>query len=661
MEQDFFLTKQENIQLDFILELNGIQYRCNKNLAKNSSQLIFQMISKNPLTDIIVLDYEDKEQNFHLISDLFSGKSILFCLENIDFLISVADFLKFPELFDKSNLFKNYLNDIADLISEDDGLQSLITLENDIFSLTSYSLSIVKQGIEKCENIKIVCQIIVNACCTRHKDILLYLELIKSIEIIDFPKLFLQTLLNPFINSDPGTYIELPREVDFIIRQLIDKNLVSFDEIPSDFKFISFYLIDYLTEKNPNVLEMMFEIYKSEFPSFFENIDSLKANNWELHKKLMAIGENEDEISKIIREDNIDRFQIISSVNRFDFNSKIQNSVYGKYSYISRDTSLIEYAAFFGAINIFKFLLLNGAKKTESLAKYAVASGNVEIVRIVEQNGCSFNDTLEVAFNFSHSDIFEWILLNKYLKTQQLPIYEFLTKCVHQTRFSLLASLLEDGWNPNKSNLVIAAVEEDNLILLNFLLKINGIIVNIGNNNTVEPPLVIACQHHNIAIVERLLEVPGIDVNIRGVFYRTSISTVARNGDIEIAKLLLQQKDLYVNSFEEKRLTPFYVACSVNDFEMVKLLAQQENINVNEHTREDEKLTPLHISVMNMNETITEFLLGIEGIDVNAQTKEGKTPLHQACQRRNTNIVKMLLNHKDIIINITNIEIFFPG
>ena len=318
------------------------------------------------------------------------------------------------------------------------------------------------------------------------------------------------------------------------------------------------------------------------------------------------------------------------------------------------------------------------------LAKFAVASGNPEIIRIVEQKGCLFNHTLEYAFDYAHPEIFDWIRTSKSNNSEQLSPSIFLTKCVHQMRISMLIEMLEDGMNPNESKLITAAVEEDNVILLDFLLKIKGIEVNENNifffnfqqirhsmqevtdtlmapSSDKDPPLIIACNRRKKEIVERLLKFPSTDVNIRGRHYKTALATVALNGDVEIAKMLLNHPDIIINIFEEKRKTPFYVACENNNFEIVKLLAVRPETDINEHTREDEKLTPLHISILNGNEQISSFLLNLNGIDVNAQTKDGKTPLHQACQRRkNINIVKLLINHKDINLNVFTLDHLSP-
>ena len=61
---------------------------------------------------------------------------------------------------------------------------------------------------------------------------------------------------------------------------------------------------------------------------------------------------------------------------------------------------------------VFKYLLLNFNQNFNDLAKYAVAGGNVEIIRLCDQNHFNFNDTLYIALSFRRNDIAQWIIEN---------------------------------------------------------------------------------------------------------------------------------------------------------------------------------------------------------------------------------------------------------
>lgn len=731
MNQEFHLDSSDKTPVaNFTICVSNVEYECNRTIAVNSSKLIFEIFSKEKSKKSITLNFSDDFHQFYLIEKLFMGESILFCKENVNFLIEVSEYLQITSLTEKSIEFQEYLEDLNELIENDESIQNIIELENEIFNLKEKSFELIIELIEKLNSTKAVCQLIINACFSRQKLIPIYLKLITQITQNDnsFIEVFLNTMLDPYVAECKTTneYVELRKEVEFILRWLIDHKLIEFDEIiKNGLKFYSFYLIDFLEKKNPKIIEIMSEIYKDLYQTFFQNLEEIKKNDWEIHKKLVQEGMNNYEIAIAIQNDDKDKLQQIVAQPKYNnvelCKVEVPSSVYERCTFIDRKQTLIQYSAFFGSINCFKFLIMNDPKFAPNnfqvienqdeqnkqdeqdndkklnpfrndpnyvnLAKYAVASGNPEIIHIIEQKGCSFDDTLKFAFDYAHHDIFDWIRMNKYENSKQLPLSSFLTKCVHQMQISLMIEMLEDGMNPNESKLITAAVEEENIILLDFLLKIKGIEVNENNiiffnfnqirhnmqeivdiqqmvsssSNNLDPPLITACIRRKKEIVERLLNFPSTDVNIRGRNYKTALATVALNGDVEIAKMLLNHDDIIINIFEEKRKTPFYVACENNNFEIVKLLAARNETDINEHTREDEKLTPLHISILNGNEQISSFLLGLKDIDVNAQTKEGKTPLHQASQRRkNINIIKLLLNHKDINLNVFTLDHLSP-
>ena len=91
---------------------------------------------------------------------------------------------------------------------------------------------------------------------------------------------------------------------------------------------------------------------------FYENYDEKRHN-----------GENETYICKLIRKDSVEEF--VSYVNRTNYHissRKIFPSIFETNSFlIKKNVSLIEYATFFGSIQIFQYLLLNNVQITPLL------------------------------------------------------------------------------------------------------------------------------------------------------------------------------------------------------------------------------------------------------------------------------------------------------
>ena len=97
-------------------------------------------------------------------------------------------------------------------------------------------------------------------------------------------------------------------------------------------------------------------------------------------------GENDNYICELIRNDLIDNF--ISYVNQNDINihDDIEISIFETNQFlIQNKPNLIQYAAFYGSIQIFKYLYKNGANLTPILWIYAIHSQNPEIISILEE------------------------------------------------------------------------------------------------------------------------------------------------------------------------------------------------------------------------------------------------------------------------------------
>ncbi len=171
----------------------------------------------------------------------------------------------------------------------------------------------------------------------------------------------------------------------------------------------------------PEIVEF---INKEKAKESYENIideDYIFKYNEKIEKdfyKKREIGENDEYVCKLIREDLISEF--ISYVNKevFPLKSTINPSFYETNSMLVKSKpSLIEYAAFYGSIQIFKYLFLNKIVLTPSLWIYGVHGDNPEIFRILEDNKIIPNDktyreVLEEAIKCHHNYIAIYVKSN---------------------------------------------------------------------------------------------------------------------------------------------------------------------------------------------------------------------------------------------------------
>ena len=79
------------------------------------------------------------------------------------------------------------------------------------------------------------------------------------------------------------------------------------------------------------------------------------------NERITRIGENDNEICKLITKDLIKDFIIYVNKNCYPIKSIIDPSIY-ETCFINDKITLLEYAIFFGSIQIFNYLRQNGSK-----------------------------------------------------------------------------------------------------------------------------------------------------------------------------------------------------------------------------------------------------------------------------------------------------------
>ena len=97
-------------------------------------------------------------------------------------------------------------------------------------------------------------------------------------------------------------------------------------------------------------------------------------------------GENDSYICYLIRKDLVEEFVSFTNRSNMDLKSEIKHSIFETNSFLleEKETTLIEYSAFFGSIQIFQYLRLNNVPLKSSLWLYAIHSRNAEMIHLLE-------------------------------------------------------------------------------------------------------------------------------------------------------------------------------------------------------------------------------------------------------------------------------------
>jgi len=170
------------------------------------------------------------------------------------------------------------------------------------------------------------------------------------------------------------------------------------------------------------------------------------------------------------------------------------------------------------------------------------------------------------------------------------------------------------------------------------LLTLPNIDVNATNTNG-ETPLHIATKRKNLELVKLFIETPGIDLNMLDDFGYTPLATVE-----EVIQRITNHSENYeiikeelLKAGAEYRFTPRSALECRNMEEFKKL--EIEDIN----EMDAYGYTLLYAAVDLEYTEFVEYILSVDGVDVDLGDDRDFTPLHRAAEDGNKEIVKMLM------------------
>ncbi|EAY05458.1 hypothetical protein TVAG_286360 [Trichomonas vaginalis G3] len=163
---------------------------------------------------------------------------------------------------------------------------------------------------------------------------------------------------------------------------------------------------------------------------FFTHLEELRADGWSLFFRSIENEEVPGSIADIIMKDDIDSFINLGASNPdFNYNGVLPISFFEHRTMLQRGTHYIQAAAFFGSIQILKFLILKDIPiNTKDMfeyitSQYAVCGGSLEAIRLCEQAGASFLGCAQLAIEYFQQDVLGWIYDNQPKKVWNLDMY----------------------------------------------------------------------------------------------------------------------------------------------------------------------------------------------------------------------------------------------
>ena len=486
-----------------------------------------------------------------------------------------------------------------------------------------------------------------------------------------------------------------------ILLSLIEQKILFIDEQISEKIFmekrLSMQLHLYFWPESKN-FDIMSQLYEDDILEYQDNFNELRKQ-----------GENHNYICQLIRKDSIDEF--ISYINKtnLSLNSSIPNSLFETNPFLIENSidrmdsiykddkhiSLIEYAAFYGSIRIFKYLLANEVELKPSLFLYAIHGENSEIIHLIEEceiKDISFQQCYEEAIKCHHNQIANYIYDN-FLNDNKSS---FIKQCLKYHNFQFIQKHIEINndtfYYLCKYNYFYLA----NIFIQNYQKQININYEKVKQKELEkynsgfkfckckETALNISVIKGNIDIVKLLLKQKEIDVNAPSIIQKTTkefddfdkiddmkyekiknaLIYAVEKGNIEIIRLLLENDNIDVNFQLEKRtlyrddeIGMWTEGSEWIDYGIGKLIKRSALIIAVE--REKLEIVRLLLNNQKIDPNSQELYINYRGFgasdDVMFERFESPS-LNIAISKCNLEISKLLLNHDKIDVNIPSLK-----
>lgn len=311
------------------------------------------------------------------------------------------------------------------------------------------------------------------------------------------------------------------------IHQCIDQKLLSITNVLAAIDKSSIWNLHHM-KKYMELCSILAEKYDINTLKFYQNqiLQALlvKASYIRLPLPIKYKNSSIDEIypvypsnslQKAILWDDLNDFCRLSSQPGFDYNQKINF------------TSLIDLAATFGSIEIFKFLYMNHANITQTTLENAILGNDYEIIHICER----------------HVNILTEMCMNNAIKSHNYELVEYLNS------------------NNGLEIPIHRAIENFNFkVFFNYF----------KTKNCIDRSLISAVQTNLTSIADFLIPY-GANIEITDETMQTPLHIAVKQGNYKMVKILLKNK-ANINAIDDQNQTALIIATKNNCTKSVKLL-----------------------------------------------------------------------------------------
>ncbi|KAK8896655.1 hypothetical protein M9Y10_014568 [Tritrichomonas musculus] len=267
---------------------------------------------------------------------------------------------------------------------------------------------------DKCK-IKSILQLI-NEIGNNHQRVSNFIFKIERI-LINFKK----DIHNFFSNSE---IFELFQYNKRILLFLIEEKIMTIDEYIvsriTSYKFSDKNYCEYFgPEIKPFLTKKFIQKYQSNNSNLRneEFIEKIQKDFPEDFYDKRKEGENDNYLCELIRRNRVKEFGVYVNRNNISLDTCIEKSIFETNPLLNDSKiHLIEYASFYGSIEIIKYMRINcNVELSSSMWKYAIHSRNAELIKYLEDNVIQppfgeYVETLRESIESHHNDVTKYII-----------------------------------------------------------------------------------------------------------------------------------------------------------------------------------------------------------------------------------------------------------
>lgn len=391
-----------------------------------------------------------------------------------------------------------------------------------------------------------------------------------------------------------------------------------------------------------------------------ENISSLiktelLEKTWLLYDHLRSIGYLQGSIQDFIIIDDIENVKKIISADNFDYKTEFDESPFcgGK-----RTFNYLQFSAYYGSLNCFKFFVNKGLIIDNSVMKDAIYGGNIDILEICLEKGADFTDALSTAVSCHQNKIVEWIkekFEQEYspldcLKGHNLELLlesnnVYTPECLYYAAlsgYSPLAKFVMEKIDDYEYHYINGDTSLHLAARMGFFEMCNTLVKGGCNVNAKgykgETPLFISALLGIDAMFSLFLR-EGADFREQNDQGETPINALVFSGVKDSIYALIS----YGFDINSNPIPPLFTAVVDGNLQMIDFLLQR-NANPNA-TYYNTGESPLHRAVFKTDFRFTTKLIDA-GADVNLEDFEGVTPVANAFKRGDPRLTSRLVKKK---------------